>query len=131
MVYNIPMIELEILNASAVQRAVLEPAFFFAIKELMPRKKNLDVTIEMCDTGEDASGWHLMEKKGIHTVEINPDQDYDDLVTCLFHECVHVRQAERGIEDRDDMPYYDRPNEIEAYKLQEELLIKWNYYSQR
>ena len=125
MVYNTSMIELEIVNASPVHRNVLESAFFFAIRELMPRKQNLDVTIELCDTGEDATGWHLMEKKGIHTIEINPNQDYDDLVSCLFHECVHVRQAERGIEDDESIPYYDRPNEIEAYKLQEELLEKW------
>jgi hypothetical protein len=39
---------------------------------------------------------------------------------------VHVRQAERGIEDSDEIPYYEKPTEIEAYKLQEELLEKWN-----
>ena len=39
---------------------------------------------------------------------------------------VHVKQYIRGQLDQDsDLDYFDRPSEIEAYKLQEELLEKW------
>ena len=39
---------------------------------------------------------------------------------------VHVKQYIRGQldQDSDDLNYFDRPSEIEAYKLQEELLEK-------
>lgn len=109
-----PLIDDDIVEAS-----------LFAIKELMPRKKNLEITIELCPTGDSAEGWHWMESKHIHRIELNPFMSREDFVTCLFHELVHVRQAERGIDDDESLPYYERPNEIEAYALQEELFEKW------
>ena len=112
-----PLIDDDIVEAS-----------LFALKELMPRKKRLEITIEICPTGS-AEGWHWMEEKYIHRIELNPFLSTEDFVTCLFHELVHVRQAERGIEDDDSVPYHERPNEIEAYQLQEELFKKWNSYS--
>lgn len=97
----------------------------FALKELMPRKKNLDITIELCDTGDSAEGWHWQEDRYIHRIELNPKLSLEDFVTCLFHELVHVRQAERGSPDYNELPYKERPTEIEAYQLQEELFEKW------
>lgn len=111
---NGPLIDSDIVEATE-----------FALKELMPRKKNLDITIELCDTGDSAEGWHWQQERYIHRIELNPKMSDEDFVTCLFHELVHVRQAERGIDDRNDLPYYERPNEIEAYQLQEELFEKW------
>jgi len=113
-----PLIDDDIVEAS-----------LFGIKELMPRKKRLEIIIELCPTGDSAEGWHWMEEKYIHRIELNPFLSTEDFVTCLFHELVHVRQAERGIDDDESLPYYERPNEIEAYQLQEELLEKWKSYS--
>jgi hypothetical protein len=120
------MITFDILHADSCKINLLEEAFLFGLKELMPRKKNLDVTITLCDTGDSACGWHICTDKNVHEIEINPDLNTEDMLTCLWHEMVHVRQAERGIEDSDEIPYYEKPTEIEAYKLQEELLEKWN-----
>ena len=102
----------------------LEEAFFWALKELMPRKKNLDVTLEIKPL-EDAAGYHWMEYKGTHFIELDPNQTPNDFLCCLFHEMVHIRQAERGIYNDESIPYRERPVEIEAYSLQEELLSKW------
>lgn len=103
----------------------IKEAFDFALKELMPRKRRLDVTIDICDTGDSACGWHMMEEKYVHHIELNPNQSRDDFFTCLFHEMVHVRQSERGTVYNEDLPYYERPYEIEAYELQEVL---WNKF---
>lgn len=122
------MIYLEITgdDCYAVTDIDIKEAFDFAVKELMPRKKNLDVTIEICDTGDSACGWHLYVDKYTHEIQLSPQQTYDDFITALFHEMVHVRQAERGLlEDYEEIPYYERPTEVEAYKLQEELFDKW------
>ena len=120
------MITCDILYADSSRINLLEEAFWFGVKELMPRKKNLDVTITLCDTGDSACGWHLCTDKYVHEIELHPELDTEDMLTCLWHEMVHIRQAERGIYDSDGISYYDRPTEIEAYKLQEELLEKWN-----
>lgn len=102
----------------------LEEAFFWALKELMPRKRNLDVTVEVKSL-DSAAGYHWMEYRGTHFIELDPNQTPDDFVSCLFHEMVHIRQAERGIYNDESIPYMERPVEIEAYSLQEELIEKW------
>mgnify|MGYP003141628986 CR=1 FL=1 len=103
----------------------IEEAFYWCIKELMPRKKNLDVTVEIKKLENDVFGYHWMEEPGTHIIELDVEQTPDDFFTALFHELVHVRQAERGIYTEESVPYYERPVEIEAYQLQEELLKKW------
>ena len=102
----------------------LEEAFFWALKELMPRKRNLDVTVEVKSL-DSAAGYHWMEYRGTHFIELDPNQTSDDFICCLFHEMVHIRQAERGIYNDESIPYMERPVEIEAYSLQEELIEKW------
>ena len=39
-----------------------------------------------------------------------------------------MRQCERNTLMEDTLPYYERPYEVEAYKLQEEL---WNAYKKK
>jgi hypothetical protein len=121
------MIRCDILYADSSRINLLEQAFWFGVDELMPRKQNLDVTISLCDTGDSACGWHLHVDKYTHEIELHPELEEDDLLTALWHEMVHVRQSERGSDysKEEDMSYYDRPSEIEAYQLQEELLDKW------
>ena len=38
--------------------SILE-AFFFAVSELMPRKKNLDVTVSITSLRGDTTGYHI------------------------------------------------------------------------
>ena len=90
----------------------------------MPRKRNLDVTVEVKSL-DSAAGYHWMEYRGTHFIELDPNQTPDDFICCLFHEMVHIRQAERGIYNDESIPYMERPVEIEAYSLQEELIEKW------
>lgn len=115
-------------DCPAVPDTEIKEAFEFAVKELMPRKKKLDVTIHLCDTGDSACAWHLHVEKYTHEIEINPKQTRDDFITALFHEMVHVRQCERNEPFDDTLPYYERQHEVEAYTLQEEL---WNRYQKR
>jgi len=124
------------------QRQIVSDAFDFAMRELMPRKKNLDVEISLRKFDEDADGWHLLIEKGEHEVDLKKDLSTDDLVTALFHEMVHVRQYERGqLKDNGIVKswegeeyiyvfstvdeYMQFPWEEEAYRLQEELWNKW------
>ena len=125
------MIDIEVIGVETqpLPDSDILTAAEFALRELMPRKKRIDITIEVCHTGDSCSGFHWMEDKHVHMIELDFKQTTEDFLTCLFHEMVHVRQAERGINDDESLPYYERPNEIEAYQLQEELLEKWKSYS--
>jgi hypothetical protein len=49
-------------------------------------------------------------------------------MTAIFHEFVHIKQdvrKEYPIGEISDIPYFDRPWEIEAYALQEEMLKRF------
>ena len=68
--------------------------------------------------------FHIRIKKGLNT---------EDLLTAIFHEFVHIKQHIRkeydlfSIHDENGkLAYLDRPYEIEAFKMQEELLEKFS-----
>lgn len=122
------MIWMDVNGGTKLERTQIEEAFWWALKELMPRKQNLDVTIELTDTGDSACGYWTGDKGHSHFIDIQTGQETSDLITALFHEMVHVRQCERNVLMDDTLPYYERPYEIEAYQLQEEL---WNRYSKK
>lgn len=136
------MITCDILHADSSRINLLEEAFWFGVNELMPRKKNLDVTIRLCNYNDSADGWHMQVDKYEHEIELKKDLDEDDLLTALWHEMVHVRQTESGqLKDNGVLKswkgeeyinmfstvdeYMALPWEKEAYILQEELLEKW------
>lgn len=110
------------------ERTAVEDAFWFAVEELMPKKKNLDVEFYLQNLEGDVDGFHEFIDRGMHVIELQKNLDIDDLVTAVFHEMVHVRQYERGQGGFDEStPYLERPCEIEAYHLQEELFDKWKH----
>ena len=122
------MIWMDINGGTELERQQLEGAFWFALSELMPRKQNLDVEVTISDLGDDACGYWYGDKGGTHSIELQTGQKTSDLITALFHEMVHMRQCERNTLMEDTLPYYERPHEVEAYTLQEEL---WNRYAKK
>ncbi|MBT6392627.1 MAG: hypothetical protein HOJ73_04490 [Nitrosomonadales bacterium] len=135
------MIWLDITGGKKSERSKVEDAFWFALSKLMPRKQNLDVTINLTSL-KDADGYCHGIPGGEYEIEVKKGQSYPDLITTVFHEMVHVRQAERGQlidsgftktwEGTDYISifstideYRNLPWEAEAYRLQEELLVKW------
>lgn len=132
------MIYLDIIGGTEQEKAIVEDAFWFSIKKLMPRKKNLDVEITITDMEGDVDGYHAYIDRGQHQLELQSDLIEEDLATVVFHEMVHVRQTERGqMKDRgiikvwEDVEYISMfsttdeymslPWEAEAYELQEKL----------
>ena len=80
--------------------------------------------------GKVIEGMNVVDK--ISEIEVDKRLKGDDFITTIFHEMVHVKQYVRKelfsecnfYADRDE--YLKLPWEIEAYKLQEVLLTKWN-----
>ena len=114
----------------------------FAIKKLMPRKRNLQIEVSIVDIPGDADAFHCSIDKGEHEIEVQKGLIEEDFMTAVFHEMVHVRQHERGLlkdhgvrkswKGEEYIGIYDTtetymnlPWEKEAYKLQEELYEKW------
>lgn len=132
------MIYLDVQGGTEAERVLVEDAFYFALKKLMPRKKNLDICITLVDFEDDVDGFHEYIDQGEHNIELQTGLIEEDLVTAVFHEMVHVRQAERGqMKDRGVIKvwegveylflfsttdeYMALPWEKEAYELQEKL----------
>ena len=114
----------------------------FAIKKLMPRKRNLNIEITITDIPDDADAYHCCIDKGEHEIDVQSGLIEEDFMTAIFHEMVHVRQHERGLlkdhgirkawKGEEYIGIYDTtetymnlPWEEEAYRLQEELYNKW------
>lgn len=140
------MIYCTVNGGTLEERKLTQDAFFFALEELMPRKKNLDVEIYLTDMEDDAEGYHCYIDKNEHNIEIQQGLIEEDLVTLVFHEMVHVKQYERnelrdfgvrkrwkgedhiGVFSTTD-EYMALPWEEEAYRLQEEMYKKWLKYN--
>ena len=136
------MIALGIDGGTRKERKMAYDAFSFAMKYLMPRKRNLSVDIIITDIEDDAEAYHCCIEKGQHEIEIQEGLIEEDFVSAVFHEMVHVRQHERGIlkdhgirkswkgEEHIGVfsttdEYMALPWEEEAYRLQEEMYEKW------
>jgi len=136
------MIEVQINGGNKKEIALCYDAFDFAMKYLMPRKRNLFVEISLLDLEGDVDGYHCDIEKGYHEVELQKGLIEENLITALFHEMVHVKQSERnemkdkgiikvwkGVEYLNIFSTVDEykslPWEEEAYRLQEEMWDKW------
>lgn len=123
-----------VVGGTKKERAIVEEALCFSKGYWLPRhrrlwidveiKHNLDVDADVLD-GDDNREFVIRLKKGL---------DYEDLITAIFHEMVHVKQAVRKefpMFEPSDIPYFERPWEIEAYAEQEKMLESFKKDSKR
>ena len=111
------------------ERQTISEALCFAKNYLLPRHKNIEVDVKVTKKlyadadvieGDDDRHFVLRVRKGMKK---------EDLLTAIFHEFVHIKQAIRKefpLFEINDIPYFERPWEIEAYDLQEKMLDKFN-----
>ena len=128
-----------VTGGRAKQRQNVIRAANFAWNYLMPRVKRCYVDIEIKKI-KDAQGYCLEADDRTFELEIDSRLKGDDLLTCVFHEMVHVKQGVRG--ELKDVNFFakkwkgeeyfnliynvEHPWEEEAYRLQEEILEVWN-----
>jgi len=115
-------IEVKVGKGVSDERKVLtEEIAEWCISQLLPKVRTLDITIDLLDKldgGVDGYQWSG-EHNRQHFIEINENQYYDDFVTAVMHEMVHVKQDYR----KDKRPIEDK--EKEAYEQQEILFERW------
>ena len=108
-------------RVSAGRKVLTEEIVKWCLGELLPKVRTLDITVDLLDGldgGIDGAQWEGEDNRQ-HYIEINENLYYDDFVTAIMHEMVHVKQDYR----KDKRPIEDR--EKEAYEQQEILFERW------
>ena len=108
-------------GVSDARKTLTEEIVRWCIRQLLPKVRTLDITVDLLDEldgGADGYQWSGEDNRQ-HFIEINENQYYDDFVTAVMHEMVHVKQDYR----KDKRPIEDR--EKEAYEQQEILFERW------
>ena len=137
-------------GGSASQKKHVESMVNFCIAKLMPRMKNLDVTVRLKDlTNKHAYGFCMADPEGEATrsdrprefdIEVHSKMKLRKVLETVAHEMVHVKQYARGelyqgvriakhrwqgkyVSNR--MSYWDTPWEIEAHGREAGLFVQW------
>ena len=112
-------------GGTKTQRELTENVAMFAIKNLFPKIRKYFILIKL-DKFNNCFEYDERD----YVINIDKKQNYDDFVTAIFHELVHVKQYLKNEMDnysfRTTTDYYMLPQEQEAYSLQEELLKQWD-----
>ena len=103
----------------------------YAISMIMFFKKKFDIDpyIEVCFRGQRHSlGGCIQMEEGEYRIDLDRSARLKTMLTTLAHELVHVKQYECGEltqHSEDNIPYWDKPSEIEAYGREVGLFITW------
>ena len=112
-------------GGTKTQRELTENVAMFAIKNLFPKIRKYFILIRL-DKFNDCFEYDERD----YVINIDKKQNYDDFVTAIFHELVHVKQYLKNEMDnytfKSTTDYYMLPQEQEAYSVQEELLKLWD-----
>lgn len=123
---------LELETNSPISESLLDKIFVYAC-EYLDMPEDAYVILSFDDLGE-VSGYcdeEDIEERAVR-IEINKRLSYKDIAVTVFHEMVHCRQILsgdlvqgynskwKGVEYNGD--YYELPWEVEAYKLEEEMV---------
>ena len=106
--------------------------FWFAKSYLLPRHKIDEIEIESVkDLHADGDCYDADDRSYI--IRVNKELSEQDLLTTIFHEFVHIKQhikKEFGGDifelSNQEVAYEDRPYEIEAFRLEQEMLEEYN-----
>ena len=97
------MIYVEATGSNKKIRDEVEKACEYFIQRLMPRLKNLDITIELIrrlkekdEVWGDCTWEDRNHAPREFTIRLDSTVSHKDLIDTLAHECVHVRQYVRG-----------------------------------
>ena len=130
------MIDIQVSGGTKRQRELCKSIAEFSIAKLMPRKKNLDIDIQLNKT-DGALGYCLWINRNEYSVEIDKRQGLRRFCETVAHEMVHVKQyARRELHPVHDtwcgktynpkkVSYWDLPWEIEAHGREVGLFVRW------
>ena len=123
---------IEFRNTNKKRQRTIEDALWFAKSYLLPRHKIDEIEIESWkDLPHDGDCYDADDRS--FSIRVNKDLSKEDLLTTIFHEFVHIKQhikKEFGGDvfaiSNEEVAYEDRPYEIEAFRLEQEMLEEYN-----
>ena len=127
---------IEVNGGNKFQKEIAYKVVEFCIKELMPRIRTLDITVNIKKIKSDAVGYCMMEDTNREfEIEVSKELSLKEFISTLTHEMVHVKQYARNEMDgcggrwktakvKKGTNYFDLPWEKEAYRLQDKLAQK-------
>ena len=68
----------------------------------------------------------MYEDDNEFTIRLDKSLTPENLITTVLHELVHVSQYLRGREKSKNLPYDERPHEIEAHSMEKQLTEAFN-----
>jgi len=127
-----------VTGGSKSQKLHTQKMVEFCAKTLMPRMKNLDITVNLCKP-DGALGYCLeLDNNREFEIEIDREQPLRKLLETVAHEMVHVKQyARRELNpsidgcwmgktvDPKKTNYWDLPWEIEAHGRETGLFVRY------
>ena len=127
-----------VTGGSKSQKEHTQKMVEFCAKTLMPRMKNLDISVNLCKP-DGALGYCLeLDSNREFEIEIDREQPLRKLLETVAHEMVHVKQyARRELNpsvdgcwmgktvDPKKTNYWDLPWEIEAHGRETGLFIRY------
>ena len=113
-------------NSNKAERTLIDKALVFAKEQLLSKVRKLEIDVIMKNNMKvDATVDVDIDDNRYFTLRVKKSQDTDDLLTTIFHEFTHIMQSVKGqdIFAPTDVDYLERHHEIEAFEMQEKLLV--------
>lgn len=119
-------------NSNKAERTLIDKALVFAKEQLLSKVRKLEIDVIMKNNMKvDATVDVDIDDNRYFTLRVKKSQDTDDLLTTIFHEFTHIMQSVKGqdIFAPTDVDYLERDYEIEAFAMQEKLLVDFKAQS--
>ena len=120
------LVEFEAKFSKKKQNIICE-AIAYGASKLFPETDDVYINISAIRK-QGVCGDCMFEDDNEFTIRLNKSIFFSDLITTVLHELVHVKQYLEGMEMVNDLPYDERPHEIEA--LAKEKQLTEAYYGQ-
>ena len=113
------MIEFQNIRSVKFQDLICD-VLEFGRKKLFPRHKHVYINI-IATRNRGVYGDCMYEDDNEFTIRLNKSLSPSELLITVLHELVHVSQYLRGMVMINDLPYDERPHEIEALAKEKQL----------
>ena len=129
------MIVIHVDGGTRREKDLAEKVVFWCVKELMPKIRNLEITVEIKNLKGRFADVMMEDTRREYTMRLQRGLYLFDFISTICHEMIHVKQYVRKEMDEfggrwktrkiaRDTNYFDLPWEKEAYRMEKKLAVK-------
>ena len=125
---------IEFSKTNKKQQRIIEDALWFAKSYLLPKHKIDEIHVESVKRWDYKDGDCYDTDDRSYHIRVRKNMSEDVLIKTIFHEFAHIKQSIKkeygdifGIlsDDESWISYDDRPYEMDAFKLENEMFDKY------